>query len=103
MRIKLDAWLFQRHGTFEGEVRIISGDAFLGSGFSAKEDKPASSRVVYQARIKIDNWRLRKVPEHFRPIPGLTLAAEIHVGTRRVIRYFFDPLIQSLDESIQEP
>lgn len=102
-RIKLDAWPFQRHGTLEGEVRIISGDAFLSSGFSTKEDKPTSSRVVYRARIKIDNWRLRKVPEHFRPIPGLTLTAEIHVGTQRVIRYFFDPLMQSLDESIREP
>jgi hypothetical protein len=33
----------------------------------------------------------------------LTLGAEINVGTRRAIRYLFDPLVRVLDETMREP
>jgi HlyD family secretion protein len=35
--------------------------------------------------------------------PGMTLTAEMKVGSRRVISYFLYPLLRGLDESIREP
>ena len=36
-------------------------------------------------------------------MPGMTLSAEIMVGSRRVIAFFFDPLLRGVRESIREP
>jgi HlyD family secretion protein len=36
-------------------------------------------------------------------LPGMTLTAEMKVGSRQVISYFLCPLLRGLDESIHEP
>jgi len=97
VRLKLDAFPFQRHGTLTGFITTISEDSFEKQ---AKE----ITRIVYRARISLGKEnKLQKVPESFRLIPGMTLVGEIKVGTRKVIDYFLDPLIKALDESIKEP
>ena len=96
VRIKLDAFPFQRHDTLAGEVRTISEDAF------AKEI-PGDSQPFYRARIILTSAELRAVPESFRLIPGMSLTAEIKVGTRSVISYLTYPVIRALDEGMREP
>ena len=95
-RIKLDAFPFQRHDTLAGEVRTISEDAFAREG-------EAGSQPFYRARIALTSSELRAVPEGFRLIPGMSLTAEIKVGTRTVISYFLYPVIRVLDEGMREP
>ncbi|MGB1109825.1 MAG: hypothetical protein ACPG4N_05690 [Gammaproteobacteria bacterium] len=46
---------------------------------------------------------LREVPEATRLIPGMTLSAEIKIGSRRVITYLVYPVIKALGESLREP
>lgn len=99
-RIKLDAFSFQKHGTLKARVRSISEDVFQPRGPSA-EGEPAG--VYYLARFAIDEPRLKGVPKDFRLIPGMTLSAEIKVGSRSVISYFLYPIIRTFDESIREP
>jgi HlyD family secretion protein len=103
VRIKLDAWPFQRYGTLQGKVAVISADAFVGNNGSVDGDAVSDGQMVYRARIEITDTHLRYVPENFSLIPGLTLGAEINVGTRRAIRYLFDPLVRVLDETMREP
>ena len=38
-----------------------------------------------------------------RLLPGMTVTAEIKVGTRSVISYFLYPLLRGLDDSLKEP
>ncbi|MDP6770860.1 MAG: hypothetical protein QF704_09220 [Anaerolineales bacterium] len=99
----MDAWPFQRYGTLQGTVAVISADAFVGNNGAAVGDAVSHTQMVYRARIKLTATHLRHVPENFTLIPGLTLGAEIHVGTRRAIRYLFDPLVRVLDETMREP
>lgn len=95
-RIKLDAYEFQKHGTVSGTVSWISEDSF-------EEKTLAGSQVTYTSRLGITEVNLRNVPEDFRLLPGMTVSAEIKVGTRRLITYFLYPILRYLDESMREP
>jgi HlyD family secretion protein len=94
-RLKLDAFPFQRHGTLDGKLRVVSEDAYIAS---------SEAKVpTYQARVGLLNTTLRDVSRDTRLLPGMTLTAEIVVGQRRVISYLAYPLIKGLDESMREP
>ncbi len=96
--VKLDAYPFQQHGALDAKLRIISEDAFrreatAGSGMDA----------FYVSRIKLLSKRLKKMPEHAKLLPGMTLTAEILVGKRSVMSYILWPLTKSMNESLREP
>ncbi len=97
VRIKLEALPFQEHGTLTGRITAIAGDALQ------REDGPAI-RTVYIAHAEIDGAvSLRDVPADFRLIPGMTVAAEISTGRRRVLGYLLNPILGSLDQGLREP
>lgn len=101
VRIKLNAFPFQKHGTLAGKIRTISEDTFQKQ---ANEMEMDSARTYYRSRIKLDpQSKLRNVHGGFRLIPGMEVQAEIKVGTRSVLEYIIHPLIKSLDEAIREP
>lgn len=96
VRIKLDAFPFQKHGTVQGRVQFLSEGVFEQGGQFA-------GQFLYHGRLELTEVALRSVPEDFRLIPGMTLTAEIKVGQRRVISYFLYPIIRALDETMREP
>jgi HlyD family secretion protein len=97
-RIKLDPLPFQHHGTLTGLVRTISDDALASA-----HDGGGDRMRVYQTRIALDPPRLRNVPASFRLLPGMSVSAEVKVGTRTVASYALHPLLQVFDESFREP
>jgi len=104
--LKLDAYPYQRHGTLSARIKTISEDAFRrdGSGsLSTHGPGSAGMDVIYIARMNLLDPNLKKMPEHARLLPGMTLNAEIVVGKRSVISYLLWPLTKALDESIREP
>lgn len=109
VRVKLDAFPFQRHGTLPGEIRTISADAFThdpqgAQGGVANPDAPRpAAGAVFRARIRLTDTRLEAVPAGTNLSPGMVASAEIRVGTRSVLSYFLYPVIRVLDESIREP
>nr|VFK38210.1 MAG: HlyD family secretion protein [Candidatus Kentron sp. SD]VFK43044.1 MAG: HlyD family secretion protein [Candidatus Kentron sp. SD]VFK78615.1 MAG: HlyD family secretion protein [Candidatus Kentron sp. SD] len=96
VRIKLDPFQYQRHGTIEGKVRTVSGDAFTREVLGKEE-------AFFRAKITLITTRLDDVPDDFRLLPGMTLTGEINIGKRKIISYFLYPVIRALDESIREP
>ena len=112
VRVKLDAFPFQRHGTLSGEIRTISADAFThdptqgaqGGANSISPDAPRpAAGAVFRTRIRLTGTRLEAVPDGTLLSPGMVASAEIRVGTRSVLSYFLYPVIRALDESIREP
>ncbi len=95
--IKLDTYPFQKFGYLDGELRTLAEDAqYL--------DTPGGRRLVYEGRIRIDGMEhMRNLPKDFRLVPGMTLSADIKVGSRTVITYITWPLIRVFGESIREP
>ncbi len=107
VRIKLDAFPFQRHDTLLGEVRVISEDASSpkDNGLIKRQAQiqQEMSDSFYRTRIQLLSTKLRDVPEGFRLMPGMKVRSEIKVGNRAVITYFLYPIIRAFDESLREP
>ena len=99
--IKVDAFPYQRHGLLEGRLRAVGEDSVLTNA-PAVAAVPAGG-VVHRSQVELTGTGLRDLPEGTRLIPGMTLTAEIKVGSRSVISYFIYPLMRGFDESIREP
>jgi HlyD family secretion protein len=100
VRIKFDAFPFQKYGTASGEVRVISRDSF--SPDPKSDGTRRSSAPYYRVLIDLRDTHLRLPPERAQLIPGMAITAEMKVGKRTVISYFLYPLLRGLDESIRE-
>jgi HlyD family secretion protein len=101
VRLKFDAFPFQKYGTASGKVRIVSQGSFTPEG--KEEAVRRATPLYYRVLVDMTDTRLHNLPEHFQMIPGMTVTAEMKVGRRRVISYFLYPLLRGLDESIREP
>lgn len=102
VKIKFDAFPFQKYGTMSGQVRTLSEDAFAREPNQMRQGQQGDA--YYITRIQINEGStLRMAGKNFRLLPGLTLSAEVVVGRRSIISYFLYPLIRALDESIREP
>lgn len=100
-RIKVAAFPFQKYGTIDGQVRYISGDAFMEN---ENGGPGAVKSYYYMSRIAIDRTSLTAGEgNEIFIIPGMEITCEILVGKRRIIEYLLYPLIRYLDESMREP
>jgi len=109
VKLKFDAFPFQKYGTGTGTVRVISPDSFApviadeGTDRAPRETEKRPTQPFYRVLVTPTNVHLHGLPKGFRMMPGMTLSAELQVGRRRVISYFLYPLLRGLDESIREP
>ncbi|MBO4345591.1 MAG: HlyD family type I secretion periplasmic adaptor subunit [Victivallales bacterium] len=97
VRVKLSAFPFQKHGTLDGKVRLISGNTF------SRQGEPAMAGRSYYRTFIVVTGSLRNVGDDFTLIPGMEVEAEIKSGRRRIIEYLVYPLIKGLDEAFKEP
>ena len=95
--VKLDAFFFVEHGTVAGKVRAISDGSFT------LDDNGTPVDPYYKARIDFTSIDLRGVPAGFLLIPGMTLTADIQVGTRSVFMYLIRGLVRGVGEAMREP
>lgn len=98
-RIKINSFPYQKHGTLDGVIRLISGDTFQKQ--SDQRMAPGKSHY-YRVRLSVGG-KLKNLPPHFRLIPGMEVQAEIKTGERRIITYLWYPVMKSLDEAMREP
>ena len=98
VRVKLDAYPFQRHGTLDATIRTISEDAFRRD----TADK-AGADAYYLSRITLGKGSLKNMIDSARLLPGMTLSAEIVVGQRSVLSYLAWPLTKGMNEAAREP
>jgi hemolysin D len=95
--VKLDPFSFVEHGTVSGYVRWISEGAF------SQDDNGSAIDPYYKARIALTEVKLNAVPDSFRLMPGMTLTADINVGSRSVFMYVLKGVIRSVNEAMREP
>ncbi|WP_161993555.1 HlyD family type I secretion periplasmic adaptor subunit [Muricoccus nepalensis] len=97
VQVKVDAFPYQRHGLLTGRLRAIVADSMPASGGNA------GSTAYHRGVVELGTTTLQSMPEGTRLIPGMTLAAEIKVGTRSVISYLLYPITRGMRESLREP
>jgi HlyD family secretion protein len=95
--VKLDPFSFVEHGTVSGYVRWISEGAF------SQDENGSAVDSYYKARIALTEVKLNAVPDSFRLVPGMTLTADISVGSRSVFMYVLKGVIRSVNEAMREP
>ncbi len=98
VKVKLDAFNFVEHGSVKGRVRWISEGAFTMDDTNNQPVQP-----YYKVRVALTDAALHDVPEGFRLIPGMTLTADIHVGTRSVLMYIVSGMVRGMSEAMREP
>ena len=95
--LKFDAFHFVEHGTASGTVRWISEGAF------SLDDNGSPVEPYYKARITLTEVKLNGVPDSFRLVPGMTLGADINVGSRSAFMYLVKGVIRGMREAMREP
>jgi HlyD family secretion protein len=100
VRIKFEAFPFQKYGTGTGAVRVVSQDTFAPD--TKGEATHRAPAPYYRVLVDVIDTKLRLQPERIQMIPGMAVTAELKAGRRSVISYFLYPLLRGLDESIRE-
>jgi hemolysin D len=95
--LKIEAFNYMEHGTAEGRIRWISDNAFT------TDDNGQAADAYYKARCGVDATRFVDVPAKFRLIPGMTLQADVNVGTRSVAMYLLGGFLRGFGEAMREP
>lgn len=96
VRVKVDAYQFQKYGTLSGKLLNVSSDTF------SRQSGMQGPSFYYQARVAITSRELSRRSGDVYLLPGMTLTAELVVGKRSVISYFLYPIIRTLDDSLRE-
>ncbi len=99
VRIKFEAFPFQKYGTGTGAVRVISQDSFAPD---PKAEVARHAAPYYRVLVNLADAHLRLPQERVQLIPGMAVTTEMKVGRRSVISYLLYPLLRGLDESIRE-
>ncbi|MBS1063505.1 HlyD family type I secretion periplasmic adaptor subunit [Gluconobacter wancherniae] len=105
--MKFITFPYDQYGGAEATVRIISADSFSpsdnanqasgGSGGSADEG------TYYRVRLRVDRYTLHGQPAFFHPAPGMPVTADIDVGKRTIMQYFFNRMMPALTNGMREP
>jgi hemolysin D len=90
--VKIEAFPFTRYGYLNGVVTSVSNDTV--------RDKKLGS--TFPVRIRLETTRIHVDKRWIELSPGMAVSADILTGKRSVIGYFFDPLLQTAQESMRE-
>ena len=97
VRVKLESYPFQRFGTVNGKLDVISADSV-----PLKQDD-AQSQLVYRVQVRITDSLHDLASRGIHVRPGLVASAEIKSGRRSVASYVLNPILRTTDESLREP
>ncbi len=96
--LKVAAFNSYEHGEGEGHLTSISENAFMDGGGGTKPEPP-----YYKARVAIDKTHFYNVTNDFRLVPGMTLTADVHVGTRSAFTYIMGGFSRGIGETMRGP
>ena len=97
VRIKLEAYPFQRFGTAHGVLTVIGADSV------PLDPNDGSAGLVYRAQVKITDGRAELARRGIHLKPGMVASAEIQTGKRSIASYVLDPILRTADEGLREP
>jgi hemolysin D len=99
VKVKLDAYDFVAHGMVDGRVRWISEGSFN----TDENNGQPTQQPYYRVRVALTKVQLHNIPDTFRLIPGMTLTADVHIGTRSILMYLINGAIRGANEAMREP
>jgi len=108
VKIKLEAYPFQKYGMLDGVVRHVTYDATDKNADASSDRKPppdsanAPASLSYRALVALNSSQLETQGLSYKLTPGMQVAAEIHLGNRSVIEYLLSPIQKTVHEAWRE-
>ena len=112
--MKLEAFPFTRYGTINAFVTEVADDAIPEPDAGAIEGNPVKSNksmfggaertqnLVFPITLRPERSTMR-VDGILAPLtPGMTVTVEIRTGSRRILEYFFSPIVEVTSRAIRE-
>ena len=96
--LKVAAFNSYEHGEGQGHLTFVSENAFTDGDESGKPQPP-----YYKARVAIDAMHFHDVTSDFRLVPGMTLTADVRVGTRSAFTYILGGFSRGIGETMRGP
>lgn len=96
VRVKLEAYPFQKYGTLNGKLIVLSADSI-----PLKEGD--ESKLVYRAQVQLTDSPSVLAKKGLKVRPGLVASAEIKTGKRSIASYILNPVLRTADEGMREP
>lgn len=107
VKLKLVSYPFQRYGMLDGEAKHISPDASELPKANDDQGSPeagegAATPFGYRALVALKSPFLEADQQRHPLVPGMQVAAEIHLGTRTVLEYLLSPVRKVAYEAARE-
>lgn len=107
VKLKLNAFTFQKYGMVDGTVAQVGADASDAQS-QGKQDPGNNERgktsqpLSYKTLVALKNQKLLSEGHAYPLAPGMQVAAEIKLGTRSVLEYLFSPVTRAFHEAGRE-
>lgn len=114
VRVKVDTYDFTRFGDIEGTLVKVSATTFLENPTNAasRQDtlgtsgtptpSPQSSSAFYKGTVQLEKAYVGDDPEKNKLVPGMTVIADIHIGTKSLLKYLLKPVKTTVETSFRE-
>ena len=109
VKLKLDAFPFQKYGMVEGVVKSLSADATEpanGNGGAGAGNPPRGADsgrgLTYRAVIELLGQALEVEGRQYPLAPGMQVAAEIRISERTIMEYLLSPAQKAFHEAGRE-
>ena len=91
--VKVTTFDFARYGGINGTLESISPATF---------DDPRGGEPYYKGIIRLDKHYLGNNPKLNAILPGMTIQANIHTGSKTLMEYMLKPIFSSVNKSFRE-
>lgn len=115
VRVKVDTYDFTRFGDIEGKLINISATTFLENAPNAQASRNTSNApyanspspsqgaaAFYKAAIQLKKSYVGNDPNKNKLLPGMTVIADIHIGTKSLLKYLLKPVKAAAETSFRE-
>jgi HlyD family secretion protein len=101
VKVKLQAYPFQKYGMLEGKVEVVGADSSAND--PQKAAAQGQSPQSYKALVRLESQQFKSPDgEALKMAPGMVVQAEIKQGRRTVLEYLLSPVQKVAQEAARE-
>ncbi|MBF0417074.1 MAG: HlyD family type I secretion periplasmic adaptor subunit [Magnetococcales bacterium] len=90
--VKVLTYDYARYGTIPGVLQAVSPDAFMDE----------KKQPYFKGLVKLSKHYLGSHPGMNEILPGMTVQADIHTGSKTLMAYLLKPIYSSINEAFRE-
>ncbi|MBF0358541.1 MAG: HlyD family type I secretion periplasmic adaptor subunit [Magnetococcales bacterium] len=91
--VKVSTFDFARYGGIEGVLETISANTF---------DDPSGGEPFYKGLVRLEKSYIGNDPKSNHILPGMSVQADIHTGSKTIMEYLLKPIFASVNQSFRE-